>query len=344
VGDLVSLVFAFAIAVVLTPVGRWIGVRVGMVDQAGDDPLKVHPEPVSVLGGGAVIAAALGAAALDAWPSGWVVGAIILAFATGLVDDLRRLPPPIRVVLQTATGAMLVAGGLGLEVFGPLAAAGTVLLVLACVNAVNLLDGQDGLAGGLAAIGSLGLAAVAAWEGQDAASALALALGGGLLGFLVWNRPPAQIFLGNGGAYAVGTFLAVLAAAVASRGWTELLAAGVCLGVLVFELAFTVVRRLGARASVSAGDRMHSYDLLAALSRSRTRSTVAFLCLGLGAAGLSLIVSRVALPVGALLAGLASVGAGLWGIRLWSRGTALGTRHAVTEVRHRGDGGSRFRL
>jgi UDP-GlcNAc:undecaprenyl-phosphate/decaprenyl-phosphate GlcNAc-1-phosphate transferase len=318
----VPLVVAFAIAVVLTPVARWAGLRTGMVDRAGDDPLKVHPEPVSVLGGVAVIAAALVAATLAERPSGWLLGAVALALATGLIDDIVRLPPTVRVLLQVASGAMLVAGGLDLEVLGAAGAAATILLVLACGNAVNLLDGQDGLAGGLAAIGSLGLAAVAAWEGQEVVAAMGLALGGGLLGFLVWNRPPARIFLGNGGAYAVGTFLAVLAAAVASSGWTELLAAGTCLGVLVFELTFTVVRRVGGRATVFEGDRLHSYDLLTALLQSRTQATVALWAVGLTAAGLSIAVARAPLPAAALLVGVASAAAGFLGLRLWSRGTA----------------------
>jgi UDP-GlcNAc:undecaprenyl-phosphate/decaprenyl-phosphate GlcNAc-1-phosphate transferase len=322
VGDLVPLVVAFAIAVVLTPVARWAGLRTGIVDRAGDDPLKVHPEPVSVLGGVAVIAAALVAAAFAERLSGWVLGAVALALATGIVDDILRLPPTVRVLLQVASGVMLVAGGLDLEVLGAVGAVGTVLLVLACGNAVNLIDGQDGLAGGVAAIGALGLAAVAAWEGQEAVAALGLALGGGLLGFLVWNRPPARIFLGNGGAYAVGTFLAVLATAVASGGWTEFLAAGACLGVLVFELAFTVVRRVGERATVFGGDRLHSYDLLTALLGSRTRATVAFWAVGLAAAGLALAVARAPLPAGALLVGLASAAAGFLGLLLWSWGTA----------------------
>jgi UDP-N-acetylmuramyl pentapeptide phosphotransferase/UDP-N-acetylglucosamine-1-phosphate transferase len=109
---------------------------------------------------------------------------------------------------------------------------------------------------------------------------------------------------------------------VASRGWTELLAAGACLGVLIFELAFTIVRRVGERATVFEGDRLHSYDLLTALLRSRTRATVAFWAVGLAAAGLSVAVSRAPLPAGALVVGLASAAAAFLGLLLWSRGTA----------------------
>jgi hypothetical protein len=92
--------------------------------------------------------------------------------------------------------------------------------------------------------------------------------------------------------------------------------------VLAFELAFTVVRRLRERAMVFGGDRLHSYDLLAALVHSRTRATVAFWGLGLAAAGLSLAVARAPLPGAALLAGLASAVGGYLGVRLWSQGIA----------------------
>lgn len=316
-------VIAFTLALLLIPAARWAGLRFGVVDRAGRDPLKVHPEPVSVLGGVAVTAAAFAApAALGERPSWWVMGAVTLTLVTGLVDDLRRLSARSRLLLLGAAGAMVSAGGVDLDVLGLVGPAAAVLLLLACANAVNLLDGQDGLAGGVAAIGALGLATVAAWEGRSAAAALGLALAGALLGFLMWNRPPALIFLGNGGAYATGALLAVLAASVASRGWPELLAAGVCLGVPVFELTFTLVRRLGSRSTVFQGDRLHSYDVLAALAHSRTRATVIFWGLSLLCLGAALAVARIPLAAAIPLVTAAAAGAGAWGVRLWARGRA----------------------
>lgn len=325
-GDLVpvglALGVAFVLAVLLSQVARWAGLRLGIVDRAGQDPLKVHSEPISVLGGIAVTAAVVASlGAVGEQLSWWVLGAVSLTLVTGFVDDLLRLSALLRMLLLAAAGLTLIAGGFGLEVLGGAGAAAAVLLLLACGNAVNLLDGQDGLAGGIAAIAALGLAALAAAEGQGAVSALGLSIAGALLGFLVWNRPPARIFLGNSGAYAVGALLAVLAGSVAYRGWSELLAAGACLGVLVFELAFTTVRRLGSRTRVFGGDRLHTYDLLAGLLRSRTRATLVFWGLALACSGLGLVVARVPLPAAILLVVLASAGAGLWGVRLWARGT-----------------------
>ncbi len=136
-----------------------------------------------------------------------------------------------------------------------------VLATVACCNAVNMVDGQDGLAAGLGAIAALGLAAVLA--AGAFATALPLALAGALAGFLVWNRPPARIFLGDGGAYAVGVLLAASAAQATSAGWHGLLAAGACLGVFAYELVATIARRLASSAPTVRGDRDHSYDRLA---------------------------------------------------------------------------------
>lgn len=308
-----------AIALVLTPVAGRVGMALGLVDRPTDE-LKIHRAPVPLLGGVAVVAAVLvgGVVAGQAEPLA-VAAATVLALAVGLVDDARPLPAWARVAGQSAAGLVLVVGGLRLDPLGVLAAAGVVGVVLACSNAVNIVDGQDGLAGGAAAISAIGLALLSAQMDDPAPAALGLALAGALAGFLVWNRPPARIFLGNGGAYAVGTLLAVLATrAVAGGGRRELLAAGVCLGTFVFELVFTIVRRLLARERLVAGDRLHSYDLLAG---SLTRWTVTILFWGLGAAsvGLGLLISTLPTTLATFIAAAGAVAATAFGLGLWSR-------------------------
>jgi UDP-GlcNAc:undecaprenyl-phosphate/decaprenyl-phosphate GlcNAc-1-phosphate transferase len=316
----VSFLIALGIAVAVAPAAGFVGIRMGLVDEPVDD-LKIHGRPVSVLGGAAVVLAALTAVAIVDWPlkSVAVVAATVLALAVGLVDDARPLPAWARVAGQSAAGLVLVAGGLRLDPLGALAAAGVVGVVLACANAVNIVDGQDGLAGGTAAISAAGLALLAAGAGDQDAVALGLALAGALAGFLLWNRPPARIFLGNGGAYAVGTLLAVLATrAVAEGGWRELLAAGACLGVFAFELVFTIARRLLARERLVAGDRLHSYDLLAG---RMGRGAVTVLLWGLGAAsvGLGLLISTLPTASATFIAAAGGVAATAFGLGLWSR-------------------------
>jgi len=276
---------SFALALVAILPLRRLGTSLGLVDRPGD--LKIHPKPIPVIGGLAVAGASLGAVALSrGWLPPGVLAAVVLALAIGLVDDVRPIPAWVRINVLTAAGVLA-----GLEVsLGPLGPAGTVVVVLACANAVNILDGQDGLAGGLSTVAATGLG-VLLWGA--AGSSLALALAGALVGFLYWNRPPARVFLGNGGAYAVGTVLGVLAASAASAsGWRGLVAAGLCLGMLAFEVAATVGRRLVAGRSLGGGDREHTYDQLAEVA-GRDRTLLVFLGLAATAAGLGIAVGSI---------------------------------------------------
>jgi nucleoside-diphosphate-sugar epimerase len=212
----------------------------------------------------------------------------------------------------------LVLGGSVLVPLGPLRGLGTVLLLVVCVNGINMIDGQDGLASGLGAIAALGVFALAGHRASWGI-VLAAALAGSLCGLLGWNRPPARIFLGNSGPGAIGVVLVAGTAALAhADGWRGLLAGGACLGVFLFEVVFTLLRRRG-RANLMTGDRLHSYDLLAAGGGSRSRVTLLFWGAGACLVGLAAVVRFLPLPLGVLLICAAGAAAALWGGRLWSR-------------------------
>ncbi|MGH2554326.1 MAG: glycosyltransferase family 4 protein [Actinomycetota bacterium] len=320
-----AFLLAFGFSLILIPAARRIGLSVGLVDQPGS--LKIHDEPISVLGGVAVVASTLGAFSIThrGLPAGFASG-LALALLVGILDDARQLPPWMRVAVLSAAGLAV-----GVDLTGSLGAGslGIVALVLACSNSVNLVDGQDGLASGLAAISALCLAALLSRSG-DVGGGLGLALGGSLLAFLLWNRPPARIFLGNGGAYGVGVCLAGLAAeTVLQRGWRGLFAAGVCLSVFALELLFTVARRLRSRRPLTGGDRGHAYDLAAERLGSRGKSTILFWGLGglAGALGLALAT----LPIAAGIA-IVSVAAGVFAVLaflIWKRAVDRGVETAT---------------
>jgi UDP-GlcNAc:undecaprenyl-phosphate/decaprenyl-phosphate GlcNAc-1-phosphate transferase len=321
---------AIALSLVLTWAARRLGLATGLVDRPavagtappGADQLKIHSEPIPVLGGLGVMAAAFGTLLLagNGLPVTVACG-VALAAGIGFLDDARPLRPSARMLTLAVAGGLL-AVGLPLDQLHPLARPGVVALLLLLANAVNLIDGQDGLAGGLGAIAAGGMSAVIAVNGGNPQVAVVLA--GALVGFLAWNLPPARVFLGNGGAYGLGALLTVLAAqATIGHGWHGLLAATLCLGVFAFELTFTVVRRLVASQGLAIGDRRHSYDLLGHSRGNRDRSTLALWTMGAVAAGAGYAADQVSLAAAVTMLAVALVIAAGAGGRLWRDATAV---------------------
>jgi UDP-GlcNAc:undecaprenyl-phosphate GlcNAc-1-phosphate transferase len=248
---MISLLVAFAIALVATPVAARVATRVGMVDQPG--PLKVQRTPVPYLGGVAVFVA-------FAVPVAFLHPALLvplaLALGLGFLDDARALPARARLLAEIAIG--LVAGAVA-PAPGSFGALVTAVFVVGLVNAINLLDGLDGLAGGVALVSAFGFAAIG-----GPARGPGLALAGALGGFLVFNRPPARIYLGDGGAYFVGAAHAILAAlalgaADGPAGWA---AVPLLVALPIVDTTVAVARRVRAGRPVFSGDRSHVYDQL----------------------------------------------------------------------------------
>ncbi len=245
-----ALIAGFAVAVILSPVAAWAATRVGLVDRPG--PLKVHQQAVPYAGGIAVLLAIVVPVAVDR-PS--LLVPLGLASALGLVDDIRDLSVRIRLPAEAVLG-VIVAWMVAPHDFWHLAVALVVELVL--LNAVNLLDGLDGLAATVTLTGAVGFSVVLG----GAVSTLALALVGALAGFLVWNRPPARVYLGDAGSYLIGTALAVMFADATQHGSPVISGAILFVGVPVGDTVVAIVRRVRARRPVLRGDRGHVYDQL----------------------------------------------------------------------------------
>ncbi len=253
--------------ILLTPVARTIALRLDIVDRPGE--LKPQHAPVAYLGGVAVFLATLIGPVIS--QQAWVLLPMALALGLGLADDVRPLAVPLRVGVEIgiATLAALVVPGTGLT------RVATAVLVLGLLNAVNLLDGQDGLAAGVGAVIAIGFAFLG-----GAATAIGLGLAGGLLGFLVLNRPPARIYLGDAGAYLVGTSIAILPALSrhSTMRWSMWWAVPLLVAIPIADTTIAIARRLRARRPLLSGDRSHVYDQLVDGGTSVGRSTL--LCVG----------------------------------------------------------------
>jgi UDP-GlcNAc:undecaprenyl-phosphate GlcNAc-1-phosphate transferase len=314
-----EFLIALTVATGLAPVAAHVGRRTGLVDRPTGDDLKIHRAPVPLLGGVAVLIATAVALLATGGRVAWAIGiGVVLATAVGTLDDAWPLPAGLRLFLQGAAGLALATALDSWNSFGPLGTLGLMFLVVACANGVNIVDGQDGLAGGLGAISAAALGAVGAILGAPAATGLGLALAGGLTGFLLWNRPPARVFLGDGGAYGVGTLLAALSLQVIlAGGWRGWLAAAACLGIFGFDLVFTVSRRLRFGTPLTQGDRLHSYDLVADRVGRKT-STLILLGLGVVAGLVGVIVAIVPAGVGLSMVAVGAAVLAVLGWWLWT--------------------------
>jgi UDP-GlcNAc:undecaprenyl-phosphate GlcNAc-1-phosphate transferase len=287
-----------AVAIAATALAARLAVRVGLVDQPG--PLKVHQRPVPYLGGlGVAAALVLGVAGgrpLLGLP-------LALALGLGVADDARGLPPWARLAGEVAIG-VVVAVLVPTRLPSILGFVGVIAVVVLVINGLNMVDGLDGLAGGVGAVSAIGFALVLVGPGR----VLAVALAGGLIGFLVWNRPPARVYLGDGGSYLVGASLAVLVIlAWGPRAtWSHSLGALALVAYPVAELAFAVVRRLRARVPLTSGDRGHVYDRLVLAGSSAPAASAACVGLQAGLVLLGLLASQLSgVAALALVAGAA---------------------------------------
>ncbi|MEH2347339.1 MAG: MraY family glycosyltransferase [Nostoc sp.] len=223
-----AVVFTFLLAWVVTwrliPTVRKFALRVGWADQP--NARRLNREPLPNAGGLAIYAGVIAALVLAsllrpielqnvlAQVLTILLGGSILVLV-GFIDDQFGLPPSVRLWAQIVTALLLVANGISVKVmFGTpidslLSMSLTVLWVVGITNAINLMDGMDGLAGGISFITAMSLLAVAAQFNNRAAAILVLAaLGGAALGFLRHNFYPSRIIMGDAGAYFFGYVLA----------------------------------------------------------------------------------------------------------------------------------------
>lgn len=275
----IALLGSFIAALLVTPVVRSVAIRFGIVDRP-DPRRKLHVRVVARAGGvGVLIATAVGCllAFLPfqrelSWesllPFAGISAAMVGICLLGLADDIWMLRGRQKLLGQLLLALLLVCVGFvgrsvgifGIEVqLGILAVPMTVVWLLATTNALNLIDGSDGLCSTVGAIitGSLGI--MAALGGHEAESAVSFAMCGALIGFLVFNFPPASIFLGDSGSLLVGMISGALALRCALKGPTTVaMVAPLAILILpLFDSAMAIVRRKLTGRSIYTTDRAH---------------------------------------------------------------------------------------
>lgn len=263
------LTFAIALAVSMGTTPIVIRVSWGMLALDRPDTRKFHPAPIPRLGGVAVLAGFASGICSALWMAGypgslfgavqyhWIgwLGAIVALFACGVVDDLYGLGPLTKLVVQIMAGVGVYAAGFRIDFvrvpgggeinLGLLALPVTLLWIVGVTNALNLIDGLDGLATGLGLLICSTIVAISYYRGVFPVTILSLALAGSLLGFLPYNFSPARIFLGDSGSQFIGFTLAVASIRGLQKSATAvaIFAPILVLGLPILDTCLVVLRR-----------------------------------------------------------------------------------------------------
>jgi len=283
---IVALSVAFLFALVATPIARRFALAIGLMDHP-DTHRKLHREPIALCGGIAILFSLLGTlvVCLMAYPAfvsifmGHMYEAMSLALGAvaivllGVLDDRFGLRGRQKLAGQIVICLSIIAFGFTIDsisIFGMplelglLAIPITLGWLLLSINSVNLIDGADGLCSSVGWISFSALSAIGWYTGNHMESMVAAAMAGSLLGFLIFNLPPAKVFLGDAGSMLVGLMLGVLA----MRSWlTEgspisIAVPVVLMAIPLFDSGMAIVRRKLTGRSVFTVDRGHLHHNL----------------------------------------------------------------------------------
>ena len=296
---------AFGLSMLLTPAARAFALAAGIVDHP--ERRKIHQVPVPLLGGAAIVLSFLGVSlAVAAWAPGLLgdeadklpvilTGALAVSLL-GAYDDWKGARVWVKFLFQGAAAGFLVMAGVRAEVatnplggtfeLGWLGVPLTIFWIVGVTNAMNLIDGLDGLAVGTGTIASLSLCIVGALAGHPLVAILALILAGASLGFLPFNFYPARIFLGDTGSMFLGFVLAGLgvAGSLKSTAAMVLILPIVVLGVPVLDTLWAILRRTRRRMNPFSPDRDHIHHRLVRLGLHHRHVVLVlyFVCIFLG--------------------------------------------------------------
>lgn len=342
-----TIIAAFAVAAVLsyffTPPVKNFAHKVGAID-VPKDARRMHKKPIPRLGGlaiyGGFLCSILIFGQLDETMLCVLLGAAIIV-ALGIFDDVLALGAKLKFVVQIVAAAIPVCiGDLQIGLFtnlnplsdtpfvhlGILAVPVTIIWIVGITNAVNLIDGLDGLAVGVSSIAAITMLAVALLTGNMPIAITMAALAGACIGFMPYNLNPAKIFMGDTGS----TFLGYMLATVSIMGLFKFYAVisfavpFLILGLPIFDTANAIIRRVVAGRSPMSPDRGHVHHKLIDMGFNQKQAVAILYAISatLGLTAVVLTSSGEVKAIVLLLAVLAAilVGAGIvYGAEHWSK-------------------------
>ena len=329
-----ALIVALIVALVATPVVKSLAFKMGAMDVPKDNR-RMHDHPIPRMGGLAIFLGFLLSVLLFAEITpqlrGMLLGSVIIV-VLGIFDDIYSLPAMFKFVVQIVAALVAVFSGNVIQTLsnpnifssdlywdlGVLSIPVSVIWIVAITNAVNLIDGLDGLACGVSTISSMTLLVISLVVSDAPAAILMAALAGSCIGFLPYNLNPAKIFMGDTGSTFWGYVLAVVSIQGLFKFYTIISFAVpfLMLGLPIFDTCFAFIRRIAHGQSPMHADRSHVHHRLIDMGFSQ-KQAVAVLYIISAILGLSAVVLTTAGAVKAMLLLLALCAAGAVSARIF---------------------------
>ncbi len=292
---ILALAVGFLIAFASTPTVIVLARKIKALDIPKDER-RIHKKPIPLIGGLAIfygfIVSVLCFATIDRELMGILIGSVIMV-TVGVIDDMRDLSAKLKLLFQIIAATIVIYFGVDIQYianpfsnwFGPVyinlrlwSIPITMIWIIGVTNAVNLIDGLDGLAVGVSSIASVALLSLTLISQNVNAAIVTAALAGAGIGFLPYNFNPAKIFMGDTGS----TFLGFVLACISIQGIMKMYALVsfavpiLILALPIFDTLFAIVRRLLTGKSIMSPDRGHLHHRLLDMGFSQ-KQTVAIL-------------------------------------------------------------------
>jgi UDP-GlcNAc:undecaprenyl-phosphate GlcNAc-1-phosphate transferase len=279
---------AFVLGLILVPLAMAAAFRLGVLDRPVT-ALKKHKKPMPYLGGVAMFfafaAPVVAAKMIMHQDMHGVIGILLgaaLMMLMGLVDDVKNLTPYAKLAMQAITAFIIIKTGIHIKFMANdvVNYTLTVIWVMGISNAMNLIDIMDGLAAGVAAVASLAFFIVAMLAGRVNDMIPAVALFGAAAAFLIYNRPPAKIYMGDAGSLFLGFMMAVLALneSYSRTNVVAVLSPVLILGVPIFDVMLVAMIRMGKGILPIYGSDDHTAQRLVMLGLSKPMAVLFLVC------------------------------------------------------------------
>ncbi len=284
-------IISVLISLFMTPVAKKLAIKIGAVDVPKDER-RVHNKPMPLMGGLAiyisVVLSALLFLPIDKTLISILAGGTLILIS-GIIDDIRDISPKAKLIFQILAAVILILGDVKIEAItnpftrnssliylNGLSIPLTIFWVVGITNTLNLIDGLDGLAAGVATIASLSFVFVANKFNYIPIMIISSIVAGACIGFLPYNFNPAKIFMGDTGALFLGFILAALSieGVMKSVATIAVITPIIILGVPIFDTTFAIFRRLLNGKSIAEADNGHLHHRLLRMGYSQKKTVL----------------------------------------------------------------------